>query len=181
MNEGLIPRRYAKALYLVACERKVDTEIYEKMKALERNFIEYPQLDESLNNPYIPFDDKASLIVSAAGVKKDDATLSDFIRLLEKNKRIGMMRAIGAAYVGIYREQHDIYSVRVASASQLSPTEETRLKKMIQSHLGGGVMEYEMSVDPSLIGGFTVSVGNEKIDASVSNELKQLRLNLISK
>lgn len=181
MNEGLIPRRYAKALYLVACERKVDAEIYEKMKALERNFIEYPQLDESLNNPYIPFDDKASLIVSAAGVTKDDATLSDFIRLLEKNKRIGMMRAIGAAYVSIYREQHDIYSVRVASASQLSPAEDARLKKMIQSHLGGGVMEYEMSVDPSLIGGFTVSVGNEKIDASVSNELKQLRLNLISK
>ena len=41
-------------------------------------------------------------------------------------------------------------------------------------------MEYSSSVDPSLIGGFTVSVGNERIDASISNELKQLRLNLIS-
>ncbi|MDE6323166.1 MAG: ATP synthase F1 subunit delta [Paramuribaculum sp.] len=183
MNEGLIPRRYAKALYLVARERGVATDIYEKMKTLERNFMEFPQLGDSLNNPYISLADKALLIGSAVASPdgKNDSTLSDFIKLLEKNRRIGMMRGIGAAYVDIYRELHDIYSVRVESAAPLSASEENRLKKMIQNHLGGGVMEYEMNVDPSLIGGFTVSVGNEKIDASVSNELKQLRLNLISK
>ena len=40
-------------------------------------------------------------------------------------------------------------------------------------------MEYVSRVDPDLIGGFTVSIDNERLDASVRNELKQLRLNLL--
>lgn len=41
-------------------------------------------------------------------------------------------------------------------------------------------MEYHHRVDPSLIGGFTVTINNEKLDASVADELKQLRLKLLS-
>ena len=40
-------------------------------------------------------------------------------------------------------------------------------------------MEYDTHVNPDLIGGFTVSIDNERLDASVKNELKQLRLNLL--
>lgn len=42
-------------------------------------------------------------------------------------------------------------------------------------------MEYMSVVNPDLLGGFTVNIGNEKLDASIANELKQLRLNLLSK
>jgi len=41
-------------------------------------------------------------------------------------------------------------------------------------------MEYEYSVYPSLIGGFTVTVNSERLDASVSNQLKRLRLSLVN-
>ena len=40
-------------------------------------------------------------------------------------------------------------------------------------------MEYTYSTDPDLIGGFTVDIDNERLDASVKNELKQLRLKLL--
>ncbi len=40
-------------------------------------------------------------------------------------------------------------------------------------------MEYTFRVDPDLIGGFTVDIDNERLDASVKNELKQLRLRLL--
>ena len=42
-------------------------------------------------------------------------------------------------------------------------------------------MEYSSRVDRELIGGFVVNIGSERLDASISNELKQLRLNLLSK
>ena len=42
-------------------------------------------------------------------------------------------------------------------------------------------MEYNHRIDPDLIGGFVVNIDNEKLDASVANELKQLRLKLLSK
>ena len=49
-----------------------------------------------------------------------------------------------------------------------------------KSHLDGGTMEYHHRVDPALIGGFTVTIDNDKLDASVADELKQLRLKLLS-
>ncbi len=182
MNDGLIPRRYAKALYLVAVERNADAGVYELMKSLENGFEKYPQLNATLNNPFVSSADKAALIRTAACYSgKNDTLLDDFIKLLVENGRIGMTRLIACAYIDLYREEKRIYKVDVHSATKLSAKDEQRLKDMVARHLKGGTMEYSLSVDPSLIGGFTVSVGNEKVDASVSNELKQLRLNLISK
>ncbi len=40
-------------------------------------------------------------------------------------------------------------------------------------------MEYDFKIDPELIGGFTVNIGSERLDASIKNELKQLRLKLL--
>jgi F-type H+-transporting ATPase subunit delta len=61
----------------------------------------------------------------------------------------------------------------------MDAAEDARLKKLISSHLGGGSMEYVSKIDPSLIGGFSVNIGSEKLDASVKNELKQLQLRLL--
>lgn len=182
MNDGLIPRRYAKALLLVARERGVETDIYSHMKCLEQSFVEFPRLNDTLNNPYVSDEDKRVLILSAAGVKPDEnATFSDFISLLTDNRRIGMIRLMAIAYIELYRKENRIYDVTVQSAAELSVTDEKRIKDFVERHLDGGTMEYYHSVNPELIGGFTISVGNEKIDASVSNELKQLRLQLLSK
>lgn len=42
-------------------------------------------------------------------------------------------------------------------------------------------MEYHAQTDPSLIGGFTIAIDNQRLDASVANELKQLQLSLITR
>ena len=62
----------------------------------------------------------------------------------------------------------------------MGAAEEDRLKALIERHLNGGTMEYHHRVDPDLIGGFTVTINNEKLDASVADELKQLRIKLLS-
>ncbi|MDE7143946.1 MAG: F0F1 ATP synthase subunit delta, partial [Muribaculaceae bacterium] len=52
---------------------------------------------------------------------------------------------------------------------------------MMEKHLPDGATdEISLDVDSALIGGFTVAVDNERLDASVANELKQLRLKLLS-
>ena len=180
MNEGLIPARYAKALYLVGKERNADKELYAVMKRLDSSFVEQPGLQATLSNPYVSDSDKESLLSVAAGVSDNSALFADFLKLLARNRRLDMAQGIAKAFIKLYREENGIYEVHVVSAAPLAPAEEARLKSLVQTHLKGGSMEYSSSVDPSLIGGFTVSVGNERIDASISNELKHLRLNLIS-
>lgn len=182
MNDGLIPLRYAKALYLSACDRKVDAAMYDLMKTLKEAFTQQPLLQQVLGNPYVSDSDKQSLLTSAAGTSTQVGPLfHDFLVLLSRNRRIDMMRGIADAYIDLYRQSNDIYPVNITSATKLSADEQQRLLDLIIRHLNGGKMELTTQVDPSLIGGFTVSVGNQRLDASVSNELKQLRLNLIRK
>lgn len=182
MNDGLIPLRYAKALYMVAKEKKQNSEMYGLMKTIESAFASQPELQQALANPYISDADKQSLLSVAAGISMQDNSLfNDFLKLLAQNRRLYMAREISSAYIKLYRESNDIYPVSITSASALSQSEQERLQDLIVKHLNGGKMELSTGVDPSLIGGFTVSIGNQRLDASVSNELKQLRLNLIRK
>ncbi len=181
MNEGLIPRRYAKALYKVALEKGVDTRVYELMKTLAGSFADVPGLNEAVSNPFVGRDDKSRLIMTACGATDSDTVVADFIKLLEKNRRIDQTREIALAYLSIYREAHGIYIVHVDTAAPMGEAEAAKLKSLIARHLGDkATMEYSTSVVPDLIGGFRVSVGNERLDASIANELKQLRQKLIN-
>lgn len=181
MNEGLIPRRYAKALYEFASEKGDSKSVYGLMQSLASAFVAESSLQSVMSNPFIAAADKVKLLVTATGAEKGDKVFNDFISLLTANKRLDMSREIALAYLDIYRKANNIYLVEVVTASELSNDDESRLKALIQKHLNGGTMEYSSRVDCELIGGFVVNIGSERLDASISNELKQLRLNLLSK
>ncbi len=182
MNEGLIPKRYAKALYKVALERGDDKRLYATMATLADSFAANPGLTATIDNPFMEDGKKIGLLMTAAGAtKNDDATFADFLELLARNRRLSIARGTALAYLDIYRQANNIYPVKIVSAEPLDDAERERLEKLIGTHLKGATMEYSFSVDPALIGGFTVSIGSERLDASVENELKQMRLHLLSK
>ena len=182
MNQGLIPSRYAKALYEYAAAQGEDSRIFELMEKLSVSFRTEPGLLKATVNPFIPAVDKVELLVTAAGPGAgEDAVYKQFLRLLVDNGRLDAVRDIALAYLKLFRVRHNIRLVTVCSASPLDSAEEKRLKALISRHLDGASIDYRTEVDPDLIGGFTVSVDNEKLDASVEGELKQLRLSLLSK
>lgn len=186
MDQGLIPHRYARALYKVALERHCDEALYGLMLTLARSFESQPKLNDAIANPYLEPAAKEKLVLAAAGVTADDSsdaitTLIDFLKLLEKNRRIAFARETVLAYISIYRNAHHIAQVTVSSASKLDEDSTDRLRKIISDHTPGYSLEYTFNVDPDLIGGFTIAIDNSRLDASIKNELKQLRLKLLSK
>lgn len=180
MDQGLIPRRYAKALLEVAGNASMADALYQSMKQLEQAFEAEPQLAATVGNPFVSIADKTSLIKTAIGDDKAQTQVDNLLRVLAENNRMGMVRDIAMAYMRLYRKANNIYLVHVESAAPMQPDEEERLKKIIAAHLHGGHMEYSFSVNPDLIGGFVINIDNERLDASVKNELKQLRLKLLS-
>lgn len=182
MDKGLLPRRYAKALYAVALDRGVATELYEHMKALHEAFVAEPGLAKTVANPFVEFADKEQLLLTAAGLKsgdKDKATFEDMLKLLEQNRRIDIVRELADAYCLLYRQEKNILRVEVSSAAPLNAAARKRLTDLIAEHLNGGTLELKETVDPRLIGGFTVRIENELLDASIKNELERLRLSLM--
>lgn len=180
MDRGLIPSRYAKALYLLAAEKGRDKAVYGAMCRLNEAFASEAELQKTLANPYVGVADKLELVKAAAGTEAGDM-VADLVKLLEQNHRMEFLRDIALAYVAIYREEHHIYKVDITSAAPLQPAELKRIQTLVTNHLPqGATAEFSEKVNPDLIGGFSVSIDNELLDASVAADFKQLRLKLLS-
>lgn len=179
MDNGLIARRYAKALYKLAKDHNDTQRVYEEMKTVAQSFAANPMLQRTLSNPYVSVDDKISLMREAAGADSSDDYIN-FIRLVIDHHREEFAYQMALAFCDIYREENKISRVRVITAHEMSPQRMQRIHKMVENAFPGRTFEYTETIDPALIGGFTVFVDNVKMDASISNELEQLRQNLIS-
>ena len=70
MNDGLIPQRYAKALYKYALEKGTSADIYREMAAVASAFDSEPKLQKVLANPFVTAADKEKLLISAAVVRE---------------------------------------------------------------------------------------------------------------
>lgn len=181
MDQGLLPRRYAKALYKYAAEKNATADVYSGMQRISAAFSSMPGLQKALANPFVSDADKQKLAATAYGTQIPAAgLLADFISLLIRNHRIDILRETAIAYENLYRNENNIYSVHIESAAPLSDRDRDRITSLVERHLHGATAEYSFTVEPDLIGGFVVNIENERLDASVRNELEQLRQHLVS-
>ena len=182
MNEGLIPRRYAKALFKTASERGLSERMYQLMQNLSASFDASADLSALVNNPYVTFDDKLRILETAAAASSSDSLFDDFLKLLENNRRIGLTGAIAHAFEAEYRRENNICLVTLTSAAKLPEQVTDRIISLIRSHLPeGATMQFSSAINPDLLGGFVISIDNQRLDASVKNSLNDLRLQLLNK
>ena len=93
MKDGLIPRRYAKALYKYALENGDADVIYEQLKVLNFSYSGINALKKVMLNPRIPDSDKSKTLLAAAGAKPG-SSLDRFILLVLKNNRAESCRRV---------------------------------------------------------------------------------------
>lgn len=179
MNGGLIPHRYAKALYKFALSKGDEKLVYEEMKSVVSAFESNPDLSKVLANPFIGNDDKGRLLLSAAGAGVED-DYRGFVRLILANKREMYAYEMALAYRDIYRKANNISMVKITTAVALAEPELMKLRDLVQKAFAGRTLEYAYAVDPEIIGGFVIDVDSVRLDASISNEIEQLRLTLLS-
>ncbi|MDE6696868.1 MAG: F0F1 ATP synthase subunit delta [Muribaculaceae bacterium] len=178
MNEGLIPQRYAKALYKLAVERGNADKVYLEMKTVANSFADNPGLQKILSNPYVKREDKANLLISAAGDSVEDDYRS-FVELILNRKRADFAHLMALAYCDIYRKEHKIARVRIITATKLDDSMMQKLRDVVEKAYPGMTLEFTYDVNPDLIGGFVIDVDDQRLNASISNEIEQLRLKLL--
>ena len=178
MDNGLIPRRYAKALYKFALEKGETKKIYELSKRVIDAFKENADLQKVLSNPFVGAEDKEKLLLSAAGEK--DEIYKQFVLLIISQKRVEYAYAMMLAYRDIYRKENHISQAKITTATKLDETRMKKLRKLVTDAFKDSQLEFTETVDPSLIGGFVIDVDSVRMDASLSNELEQLRQTLLS-
>jgi F-type H+-transporting ATPase subunit delta len=180
MSDGLIPRRYAKALYKFAVENGDSEAIYELLKKLSFRYTAIDELKRAVLNPDISDEDKGAFMLKLVG-GTPGSSLDKFLLLCVRNNRAEYLQKISLAYVDLYREAHEIAHVVITTAVQMPEAEINAIIDIVKRRLGAMTLEIEQVIDPELIGGFTVKINGLVLDASVKRELNELQLQLQKK
>ena len=180
MSDGLIPRRYAKALYKFAVENGDSQEIYELLKTLSFRYTAIDELKRAVLNPEISDEEKGAYMLKLVG-GKPGSSLDKFLLLCVRNNRAEYLQKISLAYVDLYRQAHEIAHVDIYTAVPMPEPEVNAIIDIVKKRLGAKTLEIHQQIDPELIGGFAVSINGLVLDASVKRELNELRLQLQKK
>ena len=180
MNDGLIPRRYAKALYKFAVKNGDSQAVYELLKSFSFRYTAIDELKRAMLNPNVPDEEKGADMLRLVG-GKPGSSLDQFLLLCMRNNRSEHLQKISLAYVDLYREAHEIAHVVITTAAPLPEAEVNAIIDIVKKRLGAMTLEIEQVIDPELIGGFTVKINDLVLDASVKRELNELRLQLQKK
>lgn len=178
MISGLIPHRYAKALYKYALETKSAERVYDEMKNVISSFQQNPGMAKILSNPAVESGDKERVLIAAAG-KDPGEDYKRFVKLILDHKREEFAYLMAYSYRDIYRKANKISQVKITTAINLGEQELQKLRDVVEKAFTDTTFEYTYDVNPDLIGGFVIDVDSTRMDASLSNELEQLRQNLI--
>lgn len=115
MNTGMIPVRYAKALFEFATEKGCDGRVYGQMGKLAAAFVREPELRRVLDNPVLPESEKLKLVYAACGGDPGEV-LERFAQLVLHNRRERFLQWIALMYREQYRKAHGISTGRLETA-----------------------------------------------------------------
>ncbi len=167
--------RYAKALLELAIEKNRIDQVTSDISTLLQANNETKEFQLFLDSPVINAEKKNS-IFKVLFPKFDEITTL-FIELITKNGREAMIPQIADSFEAQLKAHKGIVPVTLISAQALdSKTKETIIAK-VQSIIKG-ILEVTEEIDASLIGGFVVKIGDNRIDASVANQLENLKQRL---
>ena len=153
MDIGTISSRYAKALFSLAKDKGQESRVYDDMKMLADSFSMEPELRGALSNPIVSVPEKVKLLTAAGGIEVCEL-YTRFINLVLAHKRETLLPFIAYIYIHLYRKVKKITRVRFT-------------------------IEFSGHVEPELIGGFRLRIGNYRIDASYATQLRDIRTGLL--
>lgn len=179
MDIGTLSSRYAKALYSLASEKGLAARVYQDMKKLSDNFLNERKLEDMLANPLVPASRKEKLLIIAGGINVCDL-YTRFIRLVLEHKRESYLPFFARSFVELYRKEKKIIRVLFSTAIPTDKPTEEHLKKKLQEETGYTI-EFSGHVNPKLIGGFQLYIGNYRLDASYASQLRNIRSQLLDR
>jgi F-type H+-transporting ATPase subunit delta len=130
-----------------------------------------PQMKALINDPKLAADTLAEMFVGIVG-SLDDAQ-QNFVRVLVENERLNVLPEIRDLFVERKNEREGTLDADIVSAFELDDATLKSLTQALEAKFGSK-LNVSVSIDPELIGGVTVSVGDDVIDASVRGKLANM-------
>jgi F-type H+-transporting ATPase subunit delta len=170
-------RRYAEAAFQVA-ERDGTVEIWRRELEAAATIVSQAVIGRTLSNPAIALDTRAAAVDATFG-RVASQPVTNLIQLMLRRGRIEDVPRVASEFRRLDNARQGITIAKATSAAPLSQDEVAALTSRLEA-LTGGRIDLDVNVDPSLLGGLVVQVGDRLIDGSVRGRLERLRNQLVS-
>jgi F-type H+-transporting ATPase subunit delta len=173
MSDIRAASRYAKSLIELAQEKGILEQVNEDMQLFSDVVAKNRDLELLLRNPIVKSDKKLAVINAIFKGKVNDLTLA-FFQIVARKSRESLLKFIANEFKAQYNVYKGITEARVTTAVPLSPALRDELGQRLVAQTGQKI-ELEEKIDPTLIGGFLLRIGDLQIDSSVKYNLNKLR------
>ena len=171
-----VARRYAAALFNVTVRENLLEQTERDLNTLSGVWGEHSMIDETLAHPQIPVEKKRSILRQIFGNAVGPLVLNFLLYLLDK-QRLDLLLPIEREYQRLADEHRRIVRAYVTTAVPLAEDQAEALRQKINAQTGLNVILVP-TIDPRIIGGVIVRVGDQLWDGSVRGYLTELRQRL---
>lgn len=172
-DEQQIGEVYARALLGSVSKDKIDLVVQEFQSLIVDVLDKHPKLEMAMANPKLSAEDKSALIDKIFKGKMD-GTLVTFLKVLGRRQRLNSIRAIQGATSALADEMAGRIQAVVTVSDQLNSESEQALVKKLETLLKKQV-RIVVKVDPQILGGLVVRIGDTVYDGSIDGQLRSLR------
>lgn len=179
MSNEIVAKRYANALFELATEQNLVETVEHDLQVVKKEYVGNLELNKFIQHPGVTKESKKSVLNDTFASISE--TVLNLVCLLVDRGRVSIIPSLVTEYVKIANETRNIADATVYSVTAMSSEELDKIGALFASKLGKNSIRLKNEIDPSLIGGYKVRVGNRIFDGSLKNKLVRIERELIAK
>ena len=165
--------RYAKAILQSANENNTGAVLFGDMQSVYNTIEGSRELQVVLQSPVIKTDEKKQVLLKIFSGQSE--TTHSLINLLVANKRTSLLGKVAKSYIDLYNDEQGVKVANVITAVPLSSDLEAKVMSKVKELTGSEKVSLKSEIDPEIIGGFILRVGDVQYDASIVNQFRKLK------
>ena len=178
MSNPVVAERYALALYQLGKEQNLSGQIDEELRMIKKVLTQNPAFVSLLKSPKLSVEAKRKLIADSFSKASDPVV--NTLMLLTDRHREDVIVEVADSYNNLLNEERGIAEATVYSVRPLTADESKAISVVFAPKVGKQTLNIENIVDPDLLGGVKVRIGNRIFDGSLRGKLDRLGRKLTS-
>ena len=165
--------RYAKAILQKANENNTQAVVFGDMQSVSTTIEDSRELQAVLQSPVIKANDKKQALLKIFSGQSE--IMHSLINILVDNKRTSLLSNVAKSYIDLYNEEQGVKVATVITAIPLSSELESKVMEKVKELTGSEKVTLKNEIDPTIIGGFVLRVGDIQYNASIANQFGNLK------
>ena len=167
--------RYANATYVAASKAGILDQVEKELAQLSAAASSSPTVQQFLENPLIPRDVKSKTVQAASADQKLSSITQNLLSVLAGNARLVELPKVAATFADLMKARRGEIDATIISAEELTGATKDAIAKAMKSQVPKDkTVVLTTRVDPTMVGGLSVQIGDQFLDLSVKSRIEEI-------